>query len=233
MVLVPGEDGRQYLELVQALNDQFSPVGCVEAFLVETMATQIWRLQRVPRIEAGILTYQYNLVSDQPVRDNAKVIDVAPIPAGENGGEVAGDDSVESPDDSTEDHVANKALGLAFIRASRDHDAISTLTRYQREIERSFYKANGELARLQAIRRREDSGSLSPKPSPVLAVGPPIAVLPAQAGELPTSTTRLAAAPLKSVAVSTYEPPEREQTPAAAADTRPIAAIADTDASDA
>jgi hypothetical protein len=187
LVLLPGEDGRKYLELRLSLNDQFNPVGDVEAFLVETMANQIWRLRRVPKIEAGILAYHYDLVSaEQSAAYNAKVIDVAP-PDGENGGMIVGVDSIELPGESPDAQAPDTALGLAFLRASRDDNAISTLTRYQREIEQSFYKAHGELARLQAIRKSEGAGA--PQARSALVVARPLLALPSQPSVLPKSVT--------------------------------------------
>jgi hypothetical protein len=52
------------------------------------------------------------------------------------------------------------ALGLSFIRDANGANAFSKLSRYEATIERSLYKAQHELQRLQAARRAE--GSVAP-----------------------------------------------------------------------
>ncbi len=49
------EDGEAFERLRAALYDEFEPVGGVESFLVDQIASTIWRLRRVPRIERDIM----------------------------------------------------------------------------------------------------------------------------------------------------------------------------------
>ncbi len=47
MVLLPGEDPKQFDELVQALNDEWQPDGFIEEDTVITLADYIWRRDRL------------------------------------------------------------------------------------------------------------------------------------------------------------------------------------------
>ena len=51
--LLLGEDSEAFKQLYDALFLEFAPESAVEVSLVERIIWTIWRLQRVPRIEAG------------------------------------------------------------------------------------------------------------------------------------------------------------------------------------
>ena len=51
--VLPGEDRELFSQLAEAVYGEFIPVGTVEASIVERILWTLWRLRRVPRIEAG------------------------------------------------------------------------------------------------------------------------------------------------------------------------------------
>ena len=55
-LLLQGENPLEYRNHVQALHDDFSPKGALENGLVGRIADLSWRLRRVPRFEAALLT---------------------------------------------------------------------------------------------------------------------------------------------------------------------------------
>jgi len=53
-VLLPCDDAAEYERFIQAYEKEFSPVGQREADLVQSIADSMWRLRRIPGLEAAI-----------------------------------------------------------------------------------------------------------------------------------------------------------------------------------
>jgi hypothetical protein len=59
-IVIAGEDPEAFQELKASLMDEWAPVGAMEIFLVGRLADLQWRLLRVPRLEAAILSASQN-----------------------------------------------------------------------------------------------------------------------------------------------------------------------------
>jgi hypothetical protein len=62
-VLMPDENPDDYEALTADLWEQLQPLGPLEEAITDRIVTQLWRLRRVARIEAGVL--RWHLLSEQ------------------------------------------------------------------------------------------------------------------------------------------------------------------------
>jgi hypothetical protein len=144
--LLPDESPEEHQALVSAIWEQYRPETPVEAVLVERIASQVWRLSRVARIEAGVLTWQL-------LTEHARVHD------GEtDGAEFLARLLRQEPDSTAEaaleaSRKGAPALGRAFSRDASGPDALSKLSRYEMRISRNLTRDILLLERLQAARR--------------------------------------------------------------------------------
>ena len=60
-VVIPGEDPAAFEALRSDLIEHYQPADPVAEHLVDQVAACIWRLKRVPEIEAGIFSYFVSL----------------------------------------------------------------------------------------------------------------------------------------------------------------------------
>ena len=162
-LVVGDEDPAEFTRVLKHLVDEFQPQDPLEEQLVERVAACMWRLRRLYRVEAGILTYEALTIELGRARTEAR-----------------GYEKVEelyelSFQTERQVHITDKkrhgqararaeklerllqekslALGISFKKDVENADAISKLCRYEAAIERSFYKALHELQRVQAARK--------------------------------------------------------------------------------
>ncbi len=160
-VAVHGEDPVEFAGVLESLVDEFQPQGPLEEQLVERVAACSWRLRRVYRIEAGILTHEALTIEHDRARDEVGKFEVT-------------DSEIRLPS-FNKTHITNEkqhsrattrlektahllqedtlALGAAFKHDALYGGAISKLSRYEAGIERSLYKALHEVQRVQAARQ--------------------------------------------------------------------------------
>lgn len=128
--LLPTEDPQEFAEFTDRFTEDLKPDGELECFLVERIVGLAWRLQRVARIEAGILTSKYyQILQSQFPGDPAR-------PAVAEQSELA-------------------TLGDAFYSDSVNADSLSKLSRYETSMARTLERTLHELERLQARRQGE------------------------------------------------------------------------------
>ncbi len=164
-VVVRGEDPVEFAGVLESLIGEFQPQGPLEEQLVERVAACMWRLRRLYRVEAGILTYEALTIELDRAKKEARSYE-----------EYVDEYSFESSEEMriTDEERYNQAmeriektarllkeetlaLGIAFKQDVENAGAISKLSRYEAAIERSLYKALHELQRVQAA--REDGQS--------------------------------------------------------------------------
>ncbi len=160
-VAVRGEDPVEFAGVLESLIDEFQPQGPLEEQLVERVAACMWRLRRLYRIEAGILTHECLTIELNRAHDEVGSFE-----------ETESDILFES---LTEVHITDEerhrraaaraektarllqeeslALGVAFKHDGENAGAVSKLSRYEAAIERSLYRALHELQRVQAARQ--------------------------------------------------------------------------------
>ena len=160
-LLLPNEDPAALTELTERLRTDLKAVGEMENILADTIVSAVWRLRRLKRIEAGILTWEFYKILVQRAQTEA--------------GAYESNDALKSiemlqatiiTDEKKHAAATSKArdlqaiqtdeiptLGSAFINDSEKADALSKLSRYEAMLERSFYRAFHELQRVQATRK--------------------------------------------------------------------------------
>jgi hypothetical protein len=160
-VLLPDEAAEEFSEFVQKLETALDPQGDLESVLVKRIIGLTWRLQRLERIEAGIMISQYYAVLADRAKAEAKecvrtesekfLEDLNRNVTADPARHQAAIRAQRAAEDARATDTAT--LGQAFIRDSKKDNAFSKLSRYETSIERSLYKALHELQRLQAARR--------------------------------------------------------------------------------
>ncbi len=159
-VAVRGEDPVEFTRVLESLIDEVQPQGPLEEQLVERVAACMWRLRRLYRVEAGILTHESLTIELDRAHDEVRSFE-----------EIESDILFESltevqiTDEKRHSratarvektarllHEESLALGVAFKQDAKNAGAISKLSRYEAAIERSLYRALHELQRVQAAR---------------------------------------------------------------------------------
>ena len=133
-------------KLSRPLSTHYEPEGPVAEYLVEHLAACIWRLRRVPAIEAGIYSCFRLWIEGEEVRErrNHKEDD---IPYGQEDAYRTANKEKERIDEQL--HEYQPAIGRAFLRAQC---SIESLIRIASAIEGSMYRASRELERMKAGR---------------------------------------------------------------------------------
>jgi hypothetical protein len=154
-VVMFDEDPAVFDALRSDLFDHFQPADPVAAHLVEHVAACIWRIRRVPEIEAGIYTYLRYLRE----RDKAdKRLSFMALQAHTDGdqnrttrNEEAYKAAIEARKSADAKLLENEPLkGGLFVEAER---SLTSLVRIAGAIESSMYRAIRELERIKAERR--------------------------------------------------------------------------------
>ena len=188
--VLPTEDHNQFQAFSLALEQQLQPVRQLEGVLVESIAAYAWRLQRLVRIEKGILLqYTYTPAAEEAYRQAAKrerdaeefgeMVESWQAKAGPGDEELTADfadvlrEAMRRVQEAEEraraaEVVLNSPdgiLGQAFITDAEGADALAKLARYEAHLQRSMFKALNELQHLQAVRSKPESttpGKTSP-----------------------------------------------------------------------
>lgn len=129
-VLLYGENAQTLEQLGKDLRKQLQPVGQLELILVDRITSSVWRLKRALTVESAAMTYQ-NLTSKSRRSFDFDEFDFSLEIKPAEGKEI------------------QKARQLIRMIANDDMEKI---TRYEKAIEKQFYKAIHELVRLQAMR---------------------------------------------------------------------------------
>ena len=146
-VLLPNEDAAALAELGDALGAELNPQGAVESFLVDRIIALSWRLQRLGKIEAGILGWQHLSALSRHAKAQAYE---------QTFGSLNEETIAEPRRLELQKHLDSANGGAAFVYDSGNENAIGKLSRYETSMERSLYKALHELQRLQAGRQGKE-----------------------------------------------------------------------------
>lgn len=157
--IIPGEGAGAYDEFRRALVTELTPVGELEAVLVDRIVSLAWRLQRTGRVEAGLFVRNhFQGVAERARKQAEEHVEVRNDPfEGMHGTRAVTNEEAHSEAlrvaaeaEALRDADSN-AAAAAFERDSGDH--FTRLARYETAIERSIYRALHELRSLQADRR--------------------------------------------------------------------------------
>jgi hypothetical protein len=143
-IVISDEDPEQFLDLCAALEDEFMPKSRLARELVHRLATLLWRLRRIPVLEAAIfdaLRGERKMSAEEEAtrkrqlgEDLRRLLPNLPPP------EVAAKIIAEAeegvappppppPDEQT--HDDRRITGLALIKDGQHHDTLGKLSRYE------------------------------------------------------------------------------------------------------
>ena len=159
-ILLPNEDGALLADLGERIRAELNPVGELESVLADRIIGLVWRLGRLGKIEAGVLTWShYRVLADRAGTEAAKyartsldlvnarrVVEV--LDEAKHRRALSKQHSYEAAQES---NIAT--FGEAFVRDSREENAFAKLSRYETSLERSLFRTHHELQRLQAARQ--------------------------------------------------------------------------------
>jgi hypothetical protein len=166
-----------FLDTLAALEAGYQPVGPVEAFLVRQMAVAQWRLDRMNRIETGLLTCRLETVrklesddedddededDEEDEEDDEDQEDQQEEGAEEEDQAEQVLDPQQDPNQEEDYDETTRLLGLSFFRDSAGADIFSRLARYETMIRRAYYKALSALVSAQARRLGQPPPRLAP-----------------------------------------------------------------------
>jgi hypothetical protein len=158
---LPLEDPGELARMGEGLLLTLKPVGELEDQLVRHIISLYWRLLRMPRIEAGILGWQFHQTNVERASKYLEMLE----------GKRTGIESWNPEEykrvaefrkyhrEEQESDIA--AFGAGFVRDSREENALANLSRYETSLYRNLSRALHELERCQAARKGQ------PVPVPV------------------------------------------------------------------
>jgi len=160
--LLPTEDPEEFAEFSERLTESQQPVGAFEELLVHKVVDIAWRLQRVGKLEAGILEWGYHAVkTDRSERKAAKNTRPRLYMSVLDEPEIVDPDRHEQDLAEQEKHKSAQesdalTYGEAFIRDSGKQNAFTKLWRYETSLVRTLLRLRHELERLQAKRQGKE-----------------------------------------------------------------------------
>lgn len=149
-VVMPDEDPAAFEALRNSLYAYYQPDGPVAEHLVEHLAACIWRLNRVPAIEAGIYSCFRVWIECEDVRERIRH-ETDGASYGQEETHAAVEKEIKSKNRQLKHH--QPAIGRAFLRG---RDSVQSLIRIASAIEGSMYRAIHELERMKAERREPE-----------------------------------------------------------------------------
>jgi len=154
--LLSTENRRDFERLAEAVREDCKPEGGREHYFVERMITAEWRLTRVLRMEADILSWKPRqdpiggAVEIYEAHHFDNVVNHFHIPDNHRGPTRKPEDADKGSAPAEE---TPRPVGLQFLQGcGSGTDAFARLLRHETAIERSYYRAYHELQRLQHAR---------------------------------------------------------------------------------
>ena len=122
-LIIEGEDADAFDALRAELFHAYRPQGIVEAQLVDLMAGILWRLRRVPALEAAAFSWMHRCHRSRPLAHLIETQD----PDEEREENETG--AVDEPSERRK-----QALGRAVFHLIRDGDLLDKLNRYETQL---------------------------------------------------------------------------------------------------
>ena len=159
-VLLPSENAEAFREFAENIKSELNPQGGLEDALVERIVGLLWRLQRLEKIEAGILSLQTGRArvfrgrekSIQQMDAKAKSALDLGYSRDPNYQKLRQQGQEAESEIDSETAVA----GLGFVHDSRKDNALTKLSRYETSMQNNLHRALHELQRLQAARKGKE-----------------------------------------------------------------------------
>ena len=156
-VVLPGEDADSFEDLWNQVRADLSPVGPIEEFLADCVINAMWRLRRLARAETALFHSRiHGLKADRLAKQVASHELTVPTfaPTDKAAHTEASAALARAKYERDRDEVL---LGRAIDADAKEGDAFAKLARYEKSLERSFFRARDELRQLQDRRRNRPS----------------------------------------------------------------------------
>jgi hypothetical protein len=165
-VVLPGEDEGAFEDLWNQVRADLSPVGPIEEFLVDRVVNTMWRLQRLGRAETALFHSRVHGIKAERLADQVLADQVRSYESfttfSDITDEAAHSESRQALQQAKYERDRDEVLlGCAIDADAKEGDAFAKLTRYERSLERSLFRALDELRRLQDRRRNRSTPSIS------------------------------------------------------------------------
>jgi hypothetical protein len=154
-VLLPDEDAEAFEALRQGMLEQFQPLFPLEVEQVEELSTILWRLRRVPQIEAGIFQMQHNQEMVDAAKEAVRAADpnrvvVDAIQGPESAALVAAQQRLRTARSRAKEGLAMSVVG--FQRDVVTDNSVEKLGRHETRLQNRMIRILHTLAALQAGR---------------------------------------------------------------------------------
>ncbi len=156
-VVIPGEDPSEFDEFRRQVHSYYEPVGWREFDIVDRIAAQLWRLRRVPVIEAGIFSYLLAKIELEISHRESEQYDfdgIGNLRIGSASDRQNAEERERKAQNSLE--IISNSAGAAFIEDVRYGNALGNLGRHETTITKSLYLALAELECVQANRKAQN-----------------------------------------------------------------------------
>jgi hypothetical protein len=149
-LVLPDEDEAAWVALRERMFHYFDPISILEEELVEDLVRVLWRLRRVPQVEAGIFQEAHHRAAIDGMKEALHRMEMDSI------------DDVFPPTEEVKkmrQQVADAESALpltvsarGFWQDAQGPNMLGKLTRYETCLENRFHRLLRELERLQAQR---------------------------------------------------------------------------------
>ncbi len=161
---MPNENAGAFATFCERLRKELNPGGELESLLAEQIIGIAWRLRRLGKIEAGILTWRYYEIQIERSQDKADKHSIGnkiSSDIGEYNLKPAEQEERKRALAKRQEHRSAQesdlaTCGEAFIVDSRKENALAKLSRYETSMTRGLFRTLHELQRLQAARKGKD-----------------------------------------------------------------------------
>ncbi|MGB8901580.1 MAG: hypothetical protein WCC90_21085 [Methylocella sp.] len=162
-VVLPEEDADAFEDLFNQVRATLSPVGPIEEFLVDRAVNAMWRLRRLERAETALLHSRMHGLKADRLAIERRSYEKSFLGDCSFGGTYITDEAAHTEASEAlrratyEQNRDEVLLGRAIDADAKEGDAFAKLTRYERSLDRSFFRALDELRHIQDKRQNRPS----------------------------------------------------------------------------
>ena len=159
--VLPDEDLQEFARMTGGMLLDLKPVGALECELVRRIIALSWRLRRVEKIEASVITWRFHQIQEELASELLERL-TGKRPSIES----SDPERYKQVQEFRNYHLEAKnsdfaTVGAVFVRDNREENAFSKLSRYETSLDRALSRTLHELERRQAARKGQ------PVPLPV------------------------------------------------------------------
>lgn len=150
--LIPGETVEQFDRFCDEMRAELQPQGPIEESLADSLSNTLWRLRRIPVLEAALFSWVEKKLAEvdaTPVDPMVELLNWRPVvqPARDSGDDV--------DHGRSEQHQRGR-----LVEAINDKDFLSKLSRHEAHLVNQARKLIGELQQHVELRLKRDQSKL-------------------------------------------------------------------------